>query len=106
MCYRTALDNIRISYVDFTHTCTLRALYHTYYQYHILSNTVIEVLNRSAWGLPGATPLELVLSYCSLPPLHADAAAMARSRSAAGPLPTSAEKSESGRASSSAGWPA
>ena len=38
--------------------------------------------------------------------LHADAAAMARSRSAAGPLPTSAEKSESGRARSSAGWPA
>ena len=38
-----------------------------------------------------------------LRPLHADAAAMARSRSAAGPLPTRAEKSESGRASSSAG---
>ena len=40
---------------------------------------------------------------CTLTPLRADASAMACSRSAAGPLPTRAEKSESGRASSSAG---
>eukprot|EP00964_Phaeocystis_antarctica_P007588 scaffold4100_cov61-Phaeocystis_antarctica.AAC.3 len=63
------------------------------------------VVREVGWAAMGSycTPRVVYIAfvarpaYCTLTPLRADASAMACSRSAAGPLPTRAEKSESGR---------